>query len=83
MRRNYGSLEIEKNLHLEENQRLKAWVKEVEITVKETLKSMDKLQVDLDQANSLMTKLEAKAKVAEESTEVANLGARGLSYCND
>lgn len=45
---------------------MKAWVKEVESMMKETLESVDKLQIDLDQANTSKLALENRAKAAED-----------------
>lgn len=42
LRKEFRALEWERNLLLEEGQLLKAWVNEVEGTMKETLKSVDK-----------------------------------------
>lgn len=46
--------------------RQKAWVTEVENTMKETLKFVDKLQVDLDEANATEATLEGWAKTAKD-----------------
>lgn len=65
-RKKIKALEGQKNLLLEEGQRLKARVNEVEGIIKETLESVDKFQVDLDEANASKATLEIKAKVVED-----------------
>lgn len=46
--------------------RLKAWVIEVEGTMRETLESMDKLQADLNEALTSNLGLEHRVKSAED-----------------
>lgn len=52
LRRELEAWEIDKNLLQEECLWLKARIMKVENTMKETLESLDKLQADLDEANT-------------------------------
>lgn len=62
LRREFSAQEIDKNLLQEECTRLKARVSEVENTMKETLESIDKLQTNLDEANTSKFALKNQAK---------------------
>lgn len=70
-RREFGALKGERNLLLEKGQLLKARVKEVEGTMKETLEFMDKFQSDLDEANATKVALKTEAKAMKD--QVAEL----------
>lgn len=52
LRRKFGAQEANRNFLREKYSRLKTRVEEVDDTIKETLKSVDKLQADLDEANN-------------------------------
>lgn len=71
LRKVFGSQEIDKNLLQEEYLRLKAWVFKVKNPMKETLEWIEKLQTDLDEANTAKATLENQFKTAED--QVANL----------
>lgn len=50
----------------EECSRLKAQVEEVEVTMKETLELVNKLQADLGEANTLRLASESRAKATKD-----------------
>lgn len=66
LRRDFKAEETDKSLLQEECSRLKARVKKVENIIKETLESIDKLQTDLDEANTSKSALENQAKIAKD-----------------
>lgn len=70
LRREFGAQEMDKNLLQEECSRLKARVEEVETTIKEILEFVDKLQVDLNEANTSKLTLEVRAKTAEDQVPI-------------
>lgn len=71
LRIEYGAQEIDKNLLQEKCSRLKAWVAEMENTMKETLESINKLQADLDEGNAAKASLKNRAQIIED--QVADL----------
>lgn len=64
LRREFGAQKIDKNLLQKEYLRLKARITEVENTMNETLKSVDKLQANLDETNTSKLALENQTKTA-------------------
>lgn len=69
LRKEFGVQETNRNL-LQECLRLKAHVMKVENTMKETFESIDKLQVNLDEANSSKLALENQAKNIEDQVAI-------------
>lgn len=66
LRRPFGAHEMNKNLLQEQCSKLKAWITKVESTMKETLESIDKLQTNLDEANTTKLALEKWAKILQQ-----------------
>lgn len=62
LRQEFGAQETNKKLLAKEYSRLKIWVDEVKVTMKETLEFMDKLQAELNEANASNLILENWAK---------------------
>lgn len=71
LKREFRALVGERNLLLDVGQWLTTRVDEVEGIMKETLQSIDNLQVDMDVANAAKVNLEGRAKAAED--QVAEL----------
>lgn len=66
LRWKFRAQETDKGLLQEECSRLKARVNEVEGAMKETLEFVNKLQVDLEQANTSKSILRNRAKTVED-----------------
>lgn len=69
LRREFGAQETDKNLLQEKCLKLKGQVEEVENTMRETLKFIDKLQADLDEANTSKA-FKNLAKTAEDQVAI-------------
>lgn len=72
LRQKFGVNEMHKELLVEECLTLKTRMAEVEGTMKDTLESLDKFQVDLDAALASRLGLENQAKSAKDQ----------VAYCN-
>lgn len=66
LRREFGANKTDRKLLDEECSTLKARVNEVKVTIKETLELVDKLRVDLDEANASKLGLEDRVKSTED-----------------
>lgn len=70
LRQEYRVQETDKTLLREECSMLKARVNKVEGTMKEILESMDKLQMDLNEANASKLGLENRAESTEDQMAI-------------
>lgn len=66
LRQEFGANETDKRLLIKEHLRLNAHIDEVEGTMKETLELVDKLWVDLDEANASKLGLENRTKFLKD-----------------